>query len=165
MIILQMPRISYRLLRLLSVELTLLFVYLGTTLIVFSLVRMRAACTGSPKFAKLFMAVCPFVLVFDVVMILRAAMAALTITSAVQINLCMEIFFCVYYFKVKPHPFCKLKSRSGAGIFSPSSPGSALQYLSHGKDYVFFLIIFVYRHLFNPICRYYPRIYLEEISG
>ena len=79
--------------------------------ICFSLVGMKAACTGNPKSAKIFIMLYPFGFVFNVVMmILRAIIAPSTLTGAVQVNFFVEVFFCVYYIKVNPFILRLLKN-------------------------------------------------------
>lgn len=82
----------------------------GIVLICFSLVGMRAACTGNPKLAKLFMMIYPFWLVYiTVITIMRTVMAPSTFTQVVILVLFVRVFFCAYYFKVKSHIFVSPK--------------------------------------------------------
>ena len=90
----------------------------GFVLICFSLVGMRAACTGNPKLAKLFMMIYPLWLVYiTIVTIMRTVMAPSTFTQVVILALCVKVFFCAYYFKVKSHIFFSPKELMRACYF------------------------------------------------
>ena len=63
---------------------------------------IKAASTGNPKLAKLYMKAYPFLAVFIVVrMVMRAIMAPSTITWMVQLHFYLEAFVIIYYTKVK----------------------------------------------------------------
>ena len=73
-------------------------------LIIFSVVGFRAACTGDSKSAKLYIKAYPFLMVFNVVMvIMRVVMAPSTITWMVQGVIGVDMFFIAYCCKVKFH--------------------------------------------------------------
>lgn len=75
--------------------------YTGFALIFFSLVGIKAASTGSPTLAKVYMATYPFGVVCDVVMMtLRVVTAPSTLTPAVLTQFCLGMVFLAYFLKV-----------------------------------------------------------------
>ena len=74
----------------------------GFALIFFSFIGIGAAVTGKSRLAKIYMALYPFLFMFNIAMLLlRVAVAPFTITGEVQAIYIVSIFFMAYYAKVK----------------------------------------------------------------
>ena len=77
-------------------------------LIIFSVIGFRAACTGDSKSAKLYVKAYPFLMVFNVFMVMmRVLVAPSTITWMAQVVIGVEMLIIAYYCKVKSHSLLK----------------------------------------------------------